>query len=138
MLVAVLSGCAPRGGNAPQGQIALRYDGKSDSQYFFLFENRSALPVYVEGWKRHFWTDVMPSHTFGCNGGDKTGNAQVESWVSNNLFSDQVFQILPDARTRMAIERAEYTSQLPHRGERCRIELITKGKITFASDDFSP
>jgi hypothetical protein len=135
MIVAMFCGCTPEGYIAPPGEIALRYDSKSDTQYFFVLDNRSAQAVEIDGTKR-FWTVLTPSHTFGCNGGYKVGDAPLEYVVDNYTFPRELFRILPDTRKRLAVERSEYSPR--RRGETCQIELIRNAKVVVTSDSFSP
>jgi hypothetical protein len=116
----------------PPGQITFSYNGKSDSKYFFLLDNRSAQAIYLRGTKG-FWTDLVPWHTTTCQGG---ASALTES--DNSILGDSISRISPGQRLRVAIGKDELVMR--HIGGHCSVQLHSENQdhVSIKSNEFEP
>jgi len=116
----------------PPGQITFSYNGRSDSKYLFVLDNRSAQAIYLRGTKG-FWTGFVPSHTTTCQGG---ASALTES--ENSILGDSISRILPEQRLRVAIGKDE--SLMRHIGGHCSVQLHSENQdhVSIESNEFEP
>src|ERR1700730_18667579 len=120
------------GAITPPGQITFSYNGRSDSKYFFVLDNRSAQTIYLRGTKG-FWTDLVPWHTTTCQGG-----ASALTEAENSTLGDSISRILPEQRLRVAIGKD--ASLMHHKGGHCSVQLYSENQdhVSIKSIEFEP
>jgi hypothetical protein len=127
-----LSACTSSGALDPSDQIALSYNGASDSLFFFVLKNRSSQPIYLPATKTRE-KGVMPwNTTMVC-----ANRAYTEGSNSPPLgYSDKPDNITvsPQRRLRLSVEKEEFI--LKFKNGRCHLELRLPGNLTIESNEF--
>jgi hypothetical protein len=135
----LLLACHPVGHVAQPGEIALTYDNASQSELFFILENRSAQAIHVRGTK-NISADVAPVDiAIFCAGGksqsyDDSGFPLVDS-AGTPLPK---IPIAAGEQVHLQIGGAYYNAAAAHRGGSCSVRLRLQDRTEIESKQFKP
>jgi hypothetical protein len=127
-----LAACASSGPIGASDQIALSYNGASDSLFFFILKNRSNQSINFPATKTRE-KGVMPwNTTMVCS-----NHASTEGSNSPPLgYSDKPDNITvsPQSRLRLSVEKEEFVQKFKNGS--CHLELRLPSGLTIKSNEF--
>jgi hypothetical protein len=132
-----LLACHPVEHVAQPGEIALAYDHASQSELFFILENRSAQAIHVRGAKG-ISADVAPVDiAIMCSGGrsqsyDDSGFPLVDSAETPLPY----LAVAAGEQVRVRIGGAYYNAAAAHRGGSCSVRLRLQDRTEIESEQF--
>jgi hypothetical protein len=135
----LLLACHPVGNVAQPGEIALAYDHASQSELFFILENRSAQAIHVRGTKG-ISADVAPVDiAIICSGGksqsyDDSGFPLVDS--AGTLLPN--IAVAAGEQVHLRIGGAYYNAAVAHRGGSCSVRPRLQDRTEIESKQFKP
>lgn len=134
--VVVLVACQGPSLIGPPGEITLTYTGESDTNFFFVLENRSAQPINFLASKT-FLKGVMPwNTTMVCT---PQNHASVEGSNSPPLgYGDKPdnIRVLPEGRLRLRIDKED--TALRFKDGNCHLQLRLANSAFIESKAFQP
>jgi hypothetical protein len=134
-----LLACHPAENVAQPGEIALAYDHASQSELFFILENRSAQAIHLRG-TQEISADVTPVDiAISCSGGksqsyDDSGFPLVDS-AGTPLPS---IPIAAGEQVDLQIGGAYYNAAAAHRRGSCSVRLRLQDRTEIESKQFKP
>lgn len=137
--------CTPSVPVDPAGQVSLtfgglRNDGMSISDVFFLLENRSPRPIYIQA-RKPFWSrTAYPVYTaITCTDADAPSGTSDSGFPLVDYRGDPppFRKISPGDRLRLDV--ADYGNTIvQHRGGTCRLRIQLRGNDVIESKPFHP
>jgi len=134
--VVVLVACKGPGLTGPPGEITLSYDGASDTDFFFMLENRSTQPTLFPATKT-LGKGVMPwNTTMVCMPPNHTPLEGINSPPLGYSDRPDRITVSPGGRLRLTIEKEDIV--LRFKGGQCHLQLRLPNGAAIESKDFQP
>jgi hypothetical protein len=128
-----LVACQPTALTGPLGKITLRYDGATDSNLFFVLENRTDHEIHFRGTRR-FWGHTKPALAdIQCGSDGPRVIYNLFGLDGFKIFEPGVIHLSPDERVRLSLDGENRA-----KGLTCRlsISIDLDTKLNFISDEF--
>jgi hypothetical protein len=119
----------------PPGEITLNYESASNTNYFFVLENRSTQPIrlYVSKTGK----GIMPwSTTMVCTPANPASSEAINSPPLGYSDKRDTINVFPESSVRLSIEKEDIALRFV--GGHCHLQLRLPDRETIESKNFQP
>lgn len=133
----VLAACKPSEFIGPPGQVSLSYAGKSQSEFLFVLENRSAQEILLPAVKS-FWSVKPWGSGLGCSDPQSSGVYVSSIWPPFESAGERkIVRVLPQGSLKLRVNEDEF-SEPRYRGAKCTLTITLENSESIRSKEFVP
>jgi hypothetical protein len=133
MAVTLLAACRPSEPLGPPGQVTLIYSGESESELFFVLENRSAQEILLPASKS--FLSVKPYHSaLGCLADDSSYESSIWPGLDGGERRE-IIRVPPDGQVRLSMDKGNFALPRYRRGP-CDVRLLLENHTAIELKNF--